>query len=358
VYLAGLAAPGSSFELAGVLARGSERSHACARRYGVPLYRDPDELPDGIDVACVVVPSSIAGGRGAELALRLMDRGMHVLQEHPVHAGELAACLRRAQAAGVHYAVNTHHVHVAPVKEFVAVARSLLRDQPPLFVDATTSFQVLYTLLDILGAVLGRLRPWGFAAWRGPGEDVRALTPLDFPYRSIEGVLGGVPATIRVQHQVDQREPDNYAHVWHRVTIGTEGGNLTLVNSAGPVIWCPRPHMPRSAAGESGFDRLDDAHLSFASAAAIGRPDGPAWTDVLDVLWPQAVHAAVEGLWDGVRRGAAPSASGQYHLALADLAREVGERLGPVEVVDRAPPTILSAGEVAGRRGSRQGSIA
>jgi thiazolinyl imide reductase len=345
IYLAGVHGPDSPFELAGILARGSARSLTCARRYGVPLFFDADRVPE-VDLACVVVGAGINGGPGAALATALLRRGIPVLQEHPLHTEELAGCLREARERGVHYRVNTHHVHVEPVRRFVTAARSLLREQPALFVDATTSFQVLYTLLDIIGSALGRLRPWGFAAPVPLPAALRGLARSDPPYRSLDGVLGGVPLTLRVQHQVDPGSPDNYAHLWHRVTIGTEGGNLTLVSSTGPVIWCTRPHMPESAAAASGFDELDDGYLDHPSAQPLGPATAPSWAQVLRTVWPRAVRDAVADTWTAVRRGDDPLPAGQYHLGLAQVTREVTERLGPVELVRGTPPRVLAGADI------------
>ncbi|MCZ9337922.1 Gfo/Idh/MocA family oxidoreductase, partial [Streptomyces sp. TRM76130] len=79
-----------------MVARGGPRSVALAEEYGVPLYPSVDQLPEDVDIACVVVSSSVGGGQGAELARQLLERGVHVLQEHPLHPTELAACLGAA----------------------------------------------------------------------------------------------------------------------------------------------------------------------------------------------------------------------------------------------------------------------
>lgn len=346
VYLAGLGAQRSPLRLAGILARGSERSWACARRWQVPLYQHVDQVPGDIDVACVVVGSAINGGPGARLATDLMARGVHVLQEHPLHAEELAGCLRTARKHQVRYRINTHHVHVAPVRRFIAAARVLLREQPLLFIDAVTSFQVLYTLLDILGSVLGRLRPWGFAPPTLVPPRLREMTSLDLPFRSIDGVLAGVPLTLRVQNQMEPREPDNHAHLWHRITIGAEGGNLTLISSTGPVVWTQRQHLPITAAGETGFDRLADPSLAVASTVAIGPSEAPSWRQTLVELWPEAVRVAMRQFVDDIAERADPLAVGQYHLGLCRLTREITDLLGPVELVTRRAPRLLVAQDI------------
>ena len=58
----------------------------------VPSWREVVDAD--VDIACVVVSGGINGGPGAELARALMARGIHVLQEHPLHHDELADCLR------------------------------------------------------------------------------------------------------------------------------------------------------------------------------------------------------------------------------------------------------------------------
>jgi pyochelin biosynthesis protein PchG len=345
-YLAGITTPGSVFELAGILARGSPRSKECARRYGVPLFHRAGELPDDVDIGCVVVGSAPTGGPGAQLAVDLMDRGLHVLQEHPLHATELASCLRAARRNNVQYRVNTHHVHVPPVHRFISSARALLNRQPALFVDATAGFPMLYSLLDILGSALGTLRPWGFAAPAVLPASLRSLARPDRAYRCLDGVLAGIPLTLRVQHQICRDNPNNHIRIWHRITIGTEGGHLTLAGSAGPTLWCPQPYLPEAAAEATGYDELDDPSLRLPSAGPIGPPSAPEWREVLARTWPQGVLAALATLWARACQAADPMPDGQYHLALCQLTNEIHGLLGPVELCSWPAPSVLAAEDI------------
>ena len=45
IYLDAIRSDPESFELAGILASGSAYSAECARRYGVPLYTSPEDVP-------------------------------------------------------------------------------------------------------------------------------------------------------------------------------------------------------------------------------------------------------------------------------------------------------------------------
>ncbi len=346
IYLAGIAAPDCEVELAGVLARGSELAQACARHYGVPLYTQPESVPRDVEIACVVVGSAVNGGPGAMLAKRLMARGIHVLQEHPVQHTELVECLREAQRHGVTYRVNTHYVNVAPVRRFIAAARRLCELQRPLFVDAVAGFQTVYTLFDILGEALGGLRPWRFAPARPRLAELEALSRVSPPFHTLEGVVAGVPLTLRIQHQLAPREPDNFAHCFHQITIGTEGGHLVLANTHGPVLWCPRPHMPSDSINLVRLSESAAAHLDFASAAPLGPAEAPSYREILSTVWPEGIRTAVCDFLRSTSDAEQRARRGQHDLAVSRIWSDALLPLGQLELLDERTPEILDAGRL------------
>ncbi|MDG4800824.1 Gfo/Idh/MocA family oxidoreductase [Micromonospora sp. WMMD980] len=354
VYLQAFRQRDFPFELAGILAGGSARSVACARHYGVPLFTDVSQVPEDVTLACVVIRGGLLGGPGGEVARALMERGLHVVQEHPLHHDELVECLRTAGRAGVVYHLNSFYVHTAPVRRFVAAARALLARRPARYVDAACGFQVAYALLDILGQALGGVRPWGLAAPAELPEQVRRLSPVDVPFRSVDGVLAGVPLTLRVQNQMDPADPDNYAHLLHRVTIGTEAGNLTLLGTHGPTVWSPRPDFPQQVQDRgigrphfagSGGDEPD--HLDVPSAQPLDEPTAPSYRDVFERVWPAGVGHALGELHRAAQAGEKPVRHGQYHLTLCRLWQDVTARLGPPELLHSTPPRMLLPADVA-----------
>lgn len=365
VYLESFSRPGFPFELAGILAQGSERSQACARHYGVPLYTEVEKIPEDVEFACVVIRGGLLGGPGAEVAQALMRRGLHVLQEHPLHHDELAQCLRTAARAGVVYHLNSFYVHTAPVRRLLRAAAELRARQKLRYVDAACGFQVAYALLDIVGQATGGVRPWAFAdpAPRVPG--LAGLADLDVPFRAVDGVIGGVPLTLRVQNQLDPADPDNHAHLLHRITLGTEGGNLTLVGTHGPTLWSPRPDFPQQvqdpttgavhfAAREGG-----DEHLDVPSVMPLDEPVAPSYRRVFDTVWPEGVEHALTELRDAARSGEASLRRGQYHLTLCTMWQDLTARLGPPELLHGAThPEPLKPAAVEALRAAATGEEA
>jgi thiazolinyl imide reductase len=349
VYLSALRRQGMPFELTGILARGSARSQACARHYQVPLYTEAGQLP-ATDIACVVVNAGLNGGRGAELAQDLLARGVHVLQEHPLLGTELSGCLRQARRSGVVYHLNTNYVHVDAVACFIGAARRLLDRQAPLFIDALSNFGVLYTLADILGQALGGVRPWSLtASQQPPGRAAEVL-------RTVNGMLRGIPATLRIQNQIHPGQRDSGPHIMHRVTLATEGGNLLLANTQGPVLWSPKLHMPADYPDAVSIDASSAAHLDLPSVTCLTGSAVPSYRQVIGDQWPQAAGRALLELRRAIIEDEDPLPRGQYHLALCELTADITAQLGPPELATAGPPEIMQANAlVCGAAGTPAG---
>ncbi|MGP0051432.1 MAG: Gfo/Idh/MocA family oxidoreductase [Solirubrobacteraceae bacterium] len=360
VYLEGLRRPTPELELVGVLGRGSERTRRCAQRCGVPVYTHPDEIPADVDAACVVVRAGLLGGDGAELSRTLLRRGIHVVQEHPLHHDELADCLRTARRAGAVYALNSFYPHVAPVRRFLAAARALLDGENAVYVDAACGFQLAYSLLDIIGLALGGVRPFSLAV----ADDGAAG---GIPFRTLTGRIADVPATLRIQNEMDPSDPDNHAHLDHRITIGSEHGSVTLHSTHGPVLLVQRPrypHAPRDPGSTPHFGGRETSEMP--SARVLGPAAAPSFGEIFRSLWPPAVRGAVLELRDAARTGDGWLGAGQHHLSVCLLWQEIAARLGPPELICRAPAepmdparlhAIVAAGAADGA-GDHDGELA
>jgi thiazolinyl imide reductase len=324
------------FVLCGIVARGSSRSRECAARYGVPLYRSVAELPSDVDAGCVAVSAAINGGPGGQIAQQLLDRGMHVLQEHPLDEAELAGCLRLARRNRVVYQMNSHYIHLPAVRSFVEAGRAVR----PLFVDAQASFLVLYPLLEILAKTLGSIRPFSFdSAASGP--------PV---MRTLHGTLGGIPLLLRVQNQLDPVSRDDGAHVLQRITILGHGGNLHLSSPAGPVLWSSSFHRPEDYSRVVDISESADADIDLP-VARILHPGAQSHRHVVGQEWPQAIGSALDRFCVGIAGEMDLAAEVQWQLAISRMAAQIVDALGPVEFVQVTRPEAGPAYERVTRIG-------
>ncbi|WP_324191878.1 Gfo/Idh/MocA family oxidoreductase [Nocardia puris] len=328
-------------ELAGVVSRGSARSVECAKSYGVPHYTGIDQLPDDIDIACVAVRAGVAGGDGAKLAQGLLTRGIHVLQEHLVHPDELADCLRVAREHGVCYRLNAFYPNLPPVRLFLRAACVLRERQPPRHVDAATGVQVLYPLLDVLGAAVGKLRPWAFGEPAPLPPEVAALADTPMPYTALSGVIGGVPVSLRVQNQMHPGDPDNHALALHRIAVAFEGGVLTLADTHGPVLWSPRLHSDRDETGRLLMSGPGTERLAVPSTEVLAPSDTATFREVFDEMWPQGVRHALAQVRADIADPRRTAGAGQWAMTVTGMWQRLTTVLGQPELIRPPAPVAV-----------------
>jgi thiazolinyl imide reductase len=348
-WLAALQRYPQRFKVVGLLASGSERSRDCAARHQIPLYTDVAALPDGIDIACVVLRASVMGGAGSELAQRLMAHGMHVIQEQPVHHDEVVANLRRAREAGVQYRVGNLYPHLPAVQQFSLAAQRLLRRQKPQFIDAACASQVAFPLVAMLAQALGAPRPWHFTAQPQPAES---------PFQTVQGSIAGIPLTLRVHNEVDPQDPDNHFQLLQQITLGFPAGRLALADTHGPLLWHPRLHIPEAVKRDRDFSSPQSAHLMEDTSAVIGELHCESWRTSLAERWPEAIAADLLALADSLQNPGAVRWSPQSLLTQCQmwqaLTKELGyPRLNPNQQYQPLARTLLPATRGLKREASR-----
>lgn len=288
----------------GLLARGSERSRWLAEQAEVPLLRSVDDVPDDVGLACVAV----GGEAGEGLGRRLLQRGCHVLQEHPVSPEFLAEALDLAEARGLCFHVNGHFSDLPAPRAFlleVATLRQLAGSGPgaaPIFGSVIGSVRSLYSLLDILGLALGSLDLAGLALSPSPAAEARC--PL-----TIGLVFGGVPLTLVLQRPGEVDDGSDSV-VGHRITLVFPRGDLLLVGAHGPVL----------SSGHGGEDP------ELCTWRDVGPP--PATFDAIAEIRVEANQRAIRRLLACVGGGPVPPEQSRRHLlGIADAHRAILERV-------------------------------
>ncbi|KAF1009812.1 MAG: hypothetical protein GAK32_01902 [Pseudomonas fluorescens] len=341
IYLQALARARAEYELVGILSRGTAYSRACAQHYGVPLYQSVEQLPDGIDIACVVVRSGATGGPGSELAQALLRRGIHVLQEHPVHHREIGACMQAARQGQAAYAVNTLYPNILPVRRFLAVAEYQREQQGLAYIDASCNSQVAYPLLDMLGRLSGGLRPWTFAP-------VLEATG-GHPFTSLHASFNGVPVSLRIQNQVHPQDPDNHSFLLHRVEVGCESGVLSLADTHGPVLWNPRLHAQRDSTDRLIMAGPGSERLASPTLVTLDRQQPGSYHQVFNQFWPDAVIVALGELCRDIDEPARRLRSGLWATEVSMAWREMNGLIGMPALIEPAVPAALPLADLQAR---------
>ncbi|MEM0939719.1 MAG: Gfo/Idh/MocA family oxidoreductase [Bacteroidota bacterium] len=316
-YLEALKRLSDDFEIVGILSQGSERSKKCAQYYDLPMFESIDQLPPDIDLACVVLRSAVMGGQGTNLSLQLLEKRIHVIQEHPVHQDDISKCIKKARQQGVSFMTGDLFIHLPAIKHFATCAKLLFEQQEAVYIDMAFATQVSFPLIHILLETLPSLRPF----------KINQVIKDEGPFQLVAGILGKIPFTMRAHNEVNPDDPDNYLHLLHSIIIGFAGGNLSLTDTHGPVIWRPRLHVPHNKM-LGKLTSQENAELSSSSSTILGSATHPTYIDILKHQWPQAIGQDLKKMQAFITQNERMENRGQQELLCARQWKELTSAIG------------------------------
>jgi len=270
-YLAALTDLNNKFDVVGILSTGSAESFKVSEQYDIPLYQSMNEIPQDIEAACVVVRTGVMGGKGTELSLALLERGIHVITEQPMHHQDIAKCYQTASRNHVIFYLGDLYPHLRSVRCFINSVKEAGSHQAPLYLNLDASMQVLYPLVQILQNCLGSIRLMTVT---------NMMKEEDCPFQILTGKISEIPYILRLHNEVFGSDSDNFFHLLHSITVGFGGGHITMEDTHGPVVWNPRFHISENA---------DAAILTEAGAEILGETVFPSLQAIAGEEWPQAI---------------------------------------------------------------------
>lgn len=231
-----------TFELVGMVATGSPRAVVLAESFGIPLYHSIDEVPEAVDIACVVVRAAVIGGEGNRLTEDLLRRGIHVIQEHPVSLRELLRHQQLARENNVLYWVNSFYPYTPAGRCLIrsALAASQQSGTLPSYANIITSRQLLFSNMDILFQVITN---YGV-------PKVELIDKNQSGFDVVRMVVGNTHILLRLQNYLDPADPDMHNLAMHNLHFGWASGYLSLVDSYGPVCWTKVLHANNHLANQ------------------------------------------------------------------------------------------------------------
>lgn len=314
-YIEGIKLARDKYELVGILSTGSKQSREIAEQENVKLYTDVQEISkDEVDLACVVVRSNIVGGKGTELVLAFLEKGIHVVQEQPVHFDDMRKCYLCAKKNGCHYFVEMFYAYLPTTKTFIDMANKLIEKTRPVYLEASSSLQVLLPLIDVIGRVLKGFTPWAI------NEDSLQNVGM---FSQLTGSIKNIPCQLKIQNELNSDNPDNYVHLMQRITVYTESGSLTMTESHGEIIWNPRYLIPRDANGVLDPYQSDDV-LSIILSESLGIAPRLTIKQLFEQEWPNTIKNYLEANYDHICSHEQDRVLQQHNLIASKYWNEIG----------------------------------
>jgi len=223
------------YGLSAIVGQGGETGRQIARELACDYFSSLEQALAHSHPACAVVAvrSSIIGGEGDNIARRLLQAGVPVLQELPVHPQEVVNTLRIAKQQGVFFTVTPFYDQMPTVRRFLRAASRLSALSPVRSVEMRVSVQTLHCALFILSDIVGAPSP------------LISATPMAAQEKILIGsTWQGVAVDIVVMNRFDAASPDDNSQPLMQITLLSDEGELTLHSPFGQVIWERRLQPP------------------------------------------------------------------------------------------------------------------
>ena len=295
------------FELRGIYSRGSEQSQRVAGLYQTQLYTSMrDVTKKDFDLALVVVRSGIVGGTGHEIAQALLEKGIDVIQEQPVHMEEAINTFKVANKNHLFYKINTFYKYMPASIVFHQKLEEVAEKSQILSIDGSCSLPVLLPYLDQIGRIFGGL--FSVKINRNRCYSVNGQSYINMEVK-------GVNVTFRIQHG------EEGAYALNELNAITERGNLKLTEVNGQVIWIAKPYVAeeflRSGKADSKKDKVATEILYDVS--------GRKYSELYEQIWPTAVKNMLDSERVRINQHQCNSAEFQYYMALCRLWKEISQ---------------------------------
>ena len=169
----------------------------------------------------------------------------------------------------------------------------------------------------------------------------------------LDGTLGGVPLSLRIQNQLHPVSPDDFSYLLHRITLGTEAGELTLVTTHGPLLWCGRPAVPREVLNphETRPYSSEDFQTDDVATMLLSPAEASSQRRLFREDWPAAARRAVHELCVAIDEERDSLHRGQHHLTLCRMWQQMTGALGAPDLLKSdVLPRPLAPAELGGIR--------
>lgn len=278
IYLEAILQRKDLYEVVGILGTGGKYSLEISKKYNIPLYTDIDTLPSNIDLACVILRAGALGGEGINITKKLLNAGIPVIHEQPVHHKELIECYTIAQKSNSYLEISNFYKYINSTQKYISLISRYKKTEKIEYINIECGHQVLYSVIGILLEIIENSRPFV----------IDAIVKDKGPFDILSCNVGGIPCVLKIHNEVDSEDPDNFFYLFYKIQTGFSDGELTLEDPSGPIMWYTRTFVPHDF-------RYEDFNKSqFADKNIVTICEGINYSDIFQKDWISAVQLQIE----------------------------------------------------------------
>ena len=152
-----------------------------------------------------------------------------------------------------------------------------------------------------------------------------------FPFKVLSGEIRGIPAIVKIQNQLDPKDPDNNGFLLHRIVLGTTEGSLCLDNSNGLVIWNPQMYVPHAEGVLDMYGNNSYVELPVSEVADGVR--NTTYAEVYKELWPEGIVCALNDFARAITDNSQKNIMAQQMLTISEIWKDLSEKIGSPQLI-------------------------
>lgn len=270
--------------------------------------------------AIVAVRSSIVGGDGDQIVRRLLQEGILVLQELPMHPQDMVQSLHIARENNTRFQITPVYDHTPSVRCFLHAAQKLSDQSGIRSVEMRVSIQTLTCALLVLAEIIG-----------SPSLAITTTPMAGFAKILISGSWQGTAVDIVLFNRFDAASPDDNAQPLMQIILISDEGELMLHSPYGQVIWESRFQQSQSIIKEQNIGQKD---FLFYSSPLKGVP-------IQDHLFQDINSAIRSTVAQFITSHQANNAQLQRQLTVLQLWQIIGTQVGQPQQQNLPPPKAI-----------------
>ena len=213
------------------------------------------------------------GGEGIQLSKELLQKGISVLHEQPIHYKELKECYVIAKKQKCFMGVSNLYRYIDATQSFIDLVNHLKKEEYVEYINVECGHQILYSVLSILFDLTDYARPFVIE------QVITDIGPFDILYCRINDI----PCILKIHNEVNSDDPDNFFYLFYKMQVGFKSGELQLEDPAGPILWYSRFVIPPD------FNYEEKNCKEFDKSNVVIISEGSKYYDIFWNKWGEAI---------------------------------------------------------------------
>ncbi|MGH2129313.1 Gfo/Idh/MocA family oxidoreductase [Enterococcus faecalis] len=269
-------------DLVGIFAQGGQNSERVSKKYRIPIYTKFEDLPEDIDLAYVIVKTSLGGGQGYDIAKQLLTKGIAVIIEQPIHYNEYVELVREAKKNNTYVSTSNFYKYIDDTGIFLKCLNEIIKNGEKVeYININCGNQFIPPVVQILQEIVGSFKNYSIKG------NIVAKNIFDV----IQLTIGDINCTISVHNESDALDIDNNFQLFYKIQVGFSSGTIELADPSGPIMWLNRFYIQKKWKDKKSFDTISDYRVSN-HVEVYG--SGQKISNILDIKWKEAICAQTE----------------------------------------------------------------